>query len=388
MRLLWLASWYPNQVFPFNGDFVKRHACAASLFNNIDVIHICRDEKGKVTKTIKEEFAAGENLTEKIIYYHSVTTGINFIDRVFSSLVYRKLFKKAITQYIIENGKPDLVHVQVTMNAGLLALWIKKEFGIDYVVTEHWSGLLPEAQDNFYKQSAAVKILWKKIADNAKSLSVVSRYLGDTINEKIINKEYVVIPNVVNTAIFKPVPKSDNNLTTFIHISRLDYQKNPEAIFKAFHLLKQMNEDFRLIIFSNETEIIKRLSKQYRLENKIEHYSEVGQEQLVKKMQQADALILFSRYETFGCVVAEANACGLPVIVSDIPTMHELVDDKVNGIFASNENAEDLAQKLLWYLQNKNAFATSEIADETNARYSYTKVGKQFNDWYHHVLAK
>lgn len=387
MRVLWLASWYPNKLSPLNGDFVQRHAHAASLFNTIDVIHICRDEKGAVTKKIKQESKITGNLSERIIYYHSLYTGIKFIDRFFSTVRYRKVFKEVIKNYITENGKPDLVHVHVAMNAGLIALWIKKEFGINYVLTEHWSGLLPEAENSYYNQSAAFKILWKKIADNAMSLSVVSRYLGATIKKEIINKEYVVIPNVVNTGLFKIVSKSVKDTTIFIHISRLDHQKNPEAIFKAFHLLKRTNENFRLIIFSNETEIIKQLSKQHDLENKIEHYAEVGQEDLVKKMQLADALVLFSRYETFGCVVAEANACGLPVIVSDIPTMHELVKENVNGIFATNENAEDLAQKLLWFMQNKKAFVTSEIAAVTNAQYNYNRVGQLFNSWYREAIS-
>lgn len=386
MRVLWLTSWYPNKLFPLNGDFVQRHAQAVSLFNTVDVIHICRDGKGAVTKTIKQESNACGNLSEQIIYYHSFTAGIKVIDRIFSTIQYRKVFKRVIKKYIAENGKPDLVHVHVAMNAGILALWIKKEFGIDYVLTEHWSGLLAEAENSYYDQSTAFKILWKKIAGNAKGLSVVSRYLGDTIKKNILNKNYTVIPNVVNTDIFKPVTKSPADLTTFIHISRLDYQKNPEAFFNAFHLLQQKADNFRLIIFSNETTIIKQLSNQYNLENKIEHYTEVSQDELVKKMQMADALVLFSRYETFGCVVAEANACGLPVIVSDIPTMHELVQEKVNGVFAANENAEDLAKKLLWFIQNKNAFVPAEIAAATNAQYNYRQVGQQFNDWYQRVL--
>lgn len=386
MRVLWLASWYPNQLFPLNGDFVQRHAHAASLFNTIDVIHLCRDEKGVVTRSVKQDLTRRGNLTERIIYYHSFTTGIKFIDRIFSTIRYRKVYKEAISYYISENGKPDLIHVHVAMNAGLMALWIKKEWGIDYVLTEHWSGLLPEAENSFYTRSATFKRLWKKVVQQAKGLSAVSRYLGNTIKENIIKKEYVVIPNVVNTALFKPAAKTDNNLTTFIHISRLDYQKNPEAIFKAFYLLKKKNQNFRLTIFSNETKRIKQLSSQYDLDNNIEHYVEVRQEDLVNKMQQSDALVLFSRYETFGCVVAEANACGLPVIVSDIPTMHELVQDKVNGIFASNEKAEDLAEKLLWFIQNKNAFAGNEIASAANAQYNYQRVGQLFNSWYKEVL--
>ena len=39
---------------------------------------------------------------------------------------------------------PDVVQLNVIQKQGLLALWLKKRYGIPYVIMEHWSGYLPE----------------------------------------------------------------------------------------------------------------------------------------------------------------------------------------------------------------------------------------------------
>ena len=43
MKVLWLTSWYPNKVNETNGDFVQRHAQAASFYCKVDVIHVEKD---------------------------------------------------------------------------------------------------------------------------------------------------------------------------------------------------------------------------------------------------------------------------------------------------------------------------------------------------------
>lgn len=388
MKVLWLVSWYPNQLNPLNGDFVQRHAEAVSQFHTVDIIHLCRDENAVVTKNKHTAYFKKENSTEKIIYYHSLKTGIRIADRFFSSLLYRKLYKRAIKEYISSYGLPALVHVHVTMNAGLIALWMKKKYGVKYVVTEHASQLLPEATNNFYQQPVFYRRAWKKVMRYADGLSVVSKYLGDTIAKNILDKAYRVIPNVVNTTIFKLVEKRGRDKIRFIYIARIDYQKNPEAVFKAFSLLKNVNSSFELITVTDETEKIHQLIQAFQLEEHVVNCTEIPQAELVKLIQQSDALILYSRYETFGCVVAEANACGVPVIVSDIPTLHELVAEKENGLFAASENAEALAQKLQWFMENKNSFNPQQIANHAYARYNYKIIGEEFSNWYNDIMNK
>lgn len=387
MKVLWLASWYPNELSPLNGDFIQRHAEACSLYNDITVINITRDKEKKVTASVKQIKTGNGQLKEVIIYYHTADFLFKQVSSFISTIKYRNLYKKAIAEYIKENGIPNLVHLHVTMNAGIMALWIKKKYKIPYVITEHWSGLLKEAGNNFYSKTKWFKSLWKKIISNAASVSVVSDYLKESVEAIIPGTDAIVIPNVVNTNLFMPA----NNVRlgkelTFIHITRMGYQKNPEAVWKAFHLVKQKNPSFKLIVYTNETGEARKLNQQYTLSGNVVIKKEVSQPELVSDIQSADALILFSRYETFGCVVAEANACGIPVIVSDIPIMHELVREGENGLFAINENAQSLANKILEFIENHDQFDKQQIAEDASAKFNYRKVGEQFNRWYGQIV--
>src|SRR5215831_6236586 len=118
--ILWLPSWYPNKLTPFDGDFIQRHARAAALYNNIHVIYSVPDE-GKFADNIKESLNTDGRLTEHIIYFKKSR---GFFGRVGAFLKWNKLLKETIKRYIQENGKPHIVHVHVPMKAGLIARWI------------------------------------------------------------------------------------------------------------------------------------------------------------------------------------------------------------------------------------------------------------------------
>src|SRR5690242_12927885 len=106
-KILWLCSWYPGKTEPFNGDFIQRHAQAASLYNDIYVIHVAGDTSGLIKETITE-IKEENGLTECIVYFKkSVTTW----GRLRGHYKLMSLYKKAIRDYLKKNGKPDLVHV-------------------------------------------------------------------------------------------------------------------------------------------------------------------------------------------------------------------------------------------------------------------------------------
>jgi glycosyltransferase involved in cell wall biosynthesis len=96
---------------------------------------------------------------------------------------------------------------------------------------------------------------------------------------------------------------------------------------------------------------------------------------------------LYSSYETFGCVIIEANACGIPVIVSDIPVFHETVTEGINGTFAKKNNPQALAEKMIEVINARASFNSNSIAG-TSSKYSYEKIGRQFSDWYNEILSK
>jgi glycosyltransferase involved in cell wall biosynthesis len=66
-------------------------------------------------------------------------------------------------------------------------------------------------------------------------------------------------------------------------------------------------------------------------------------------MSAAEFLIMPSIwYETFGMVIAEAFASGLPIIASNLGAMAEIVDDGVTGLLFEAGNAEELGEKVEW----------------------------------------
>ncbi len=385
MKVLWLTSWYPNRCSPFNGDFIKRHAEAVSLFEEVNVIYITRDPTGDVTKDVLVEETVQDKLAETRIYYYSPVYPF-FFDKLLSQRKYRKLYKQAVRNYISKHGRPDLVHVHVAMKAGSIALWMKRTMGIPFVVSEHWSGFLVEAKEKFDHLPLYFRSQWGKIMKKADGCRTVSQYLGKAVENTFPFVNTVVIPNVVNTDIFYPAEIMKKGLK-FIHISGLDDLKNPKEILEAFKIVSGKYPEAELEIFGSVRSEIVRFSVSLQLGGKVRFHEEVPQPQLAGELRQSLALILYSSYETFGCVLIEANACGVPVLVSDIPVFHENVEEPINGYFVKPHNPAALADKMIWIIENRSLIDSGAVSRMTGSKFSYNVVGKQFSNWYKEIVA-
>ena len=387
MKVLWLVSWYPNNLSPFNGDFIKRHAEAVSLYEEVQVIYVVRDERRELANDIiKEELVHG-NLGESIVYYATSSMRIPFVGKFLSAQKYKAVNRNVINEYIRKKGVPDLVHVHVGMKAGIIAREIRKKYGTAYVVSEHWTGFLAEAKDQFSALPWYLRRMWRKVMKHAKGYSAVSVYLGRALERTFGTISPRIIPNVVNTSVFFPSGDSAEG-NTFIHISNLEDFKNPQQILRAFKIVFESYPTAELKIFGSTRAAIVQLAKDLGIESRVFFHAEVPQQVLAEQIRKSVALVLYSHYETFGCVVAEANACGVPVIVSDIPVFHETVREGVNGYFAMPNDADALATTMKTILKNRSLFNSHSIALTSVSKYNYEVVGKQFSDWYREVTQK
>jgi glycosyltransferase involved in cell wall biosynthesis len=388
-NLLWLVTWYPNKLAPFDGDFIQRHARAVSLINRVVVVFIKKDEKGITTKNVKEEITETGNLTEVIVYYHPLKTGIKLLDRLLSRKKYNSTFRKTISKVTRQQGVPDLIHVHVILKVIRHALWLKKKYSIPLLISEHWTGYLPEAKPNVDGRNIIYKKLLQKMFNKADAVTVVSNVLGKAIKSRFKIEKYHVIPNVVDTDVFFPIEKNAGSpVTKFIHISLLNSQKNFQGIIEAFSIVKKRGHQFQLTVVGPGNIRAKQSAAENNLQEQIIFKQEVPQNILAKDMQEADALILYSRYETFGCVVIEANACGVPAILSDLPVFHEYVIENKTGVYAKSNDPASLAETIANFIQRKNSFSQTEIADYTKSKFGYEVIAKQFNELYKTVVNK
>ena len=379
-KILWLPGWYPNRMDKFDGDFIQRHARAVSGFCNIHLVYVVKKDGSNSSTEVTVD--RSPNLTEQIIYYKPVRTGIRSLDRFLSHWKYLSLHRKAIKEYIRKEGEPHCVHVHVALKTGLVAQWIKLKWNIPFIITEHWTGYLPEADDRLeYRSAIQLRQLVSSFRE-ASAVTVVSDHLGKAIQKHFSFVEYKVIPNVVDVSVFYPTSSKPTDPLRLIHVSNMTYQKNPEAIMQALAILKRSGIPFQLECYGVIKPEIVSLTATLGLNEQVIFKGEVTQPILAEAMRNAHALILYSRFETFGCVIIEANACGVPVILSDIAAFHELVSAGTNGIFVKADDPIALADAFIAFEKNRNQFDGEQIARLAKASYSYQVVGEQFYSLY------
>jgi glycosyltransferase involved in cell wall biosynthesis len=166
----------------------------------------------------------------------------------------------------------------------------------------------------------------------------------------------------------------------------MSYQKNTEAILKALLLLKNGNP-FKMYLYGTADDTLARMIDNLGLIDQVIIKGEVPQAELANAIRQSDALVLYSRFETFGCVLIEANACGVPAIVSDIEVFHELIEEGVNGVFVKKDDPAALAEKMRLFINRKISFDKNAMARTAAARYNFNEVGQRFLELYNKVAA-
>lgn len=167
-------------------------------------------------------------------------------------------------------------------------------------------------------------------------------------------------------AIVNPAPKVTpkrkvtfrNSAKKLLYAGQVRWWKGLDILIRAFILLKRA--DIHLDIagsydenskyFANIKETIIRNG----IEQQISFHGILDKYDLARLYSEADIFILPSRYETYGIVLLEAMAFGLPVIASTIPSAIKIVKENVNGIFYETENPESLANALLMLISDRN----------------------------------
>ncbi|HEX5837968.1 MAG TPA: glycosyltransferase family 4 protein, partial [Anaerolineales bacterium] len=93
----------------------------------------------------------------------------------------------------------------------------------------------------------------------------------------------------------------------------------------------------------------------------------VGQKDLPRWYHMADLYISPSHVDGSSVTLMEALACGLPCLVSDIPGNREWIEDGVNGWLFRDGDVNDLAEKILYAIKNRDTFETIRKAARRTA---------------------
>jgi glycosyltransferase involved in cell wall biosynthesis len=196
------------------------------------------------------------------------------------------------------------------------------------------------------------------------------------------------ISNVVDAKVFKlKSDKSNNNRSNFIHISTaIDKHKNVSGMIRVFSELYKTRTDFHLHFVSDEDiESLKILVNELKLDSVVTFYPTMSTDEIAKMITTSDALVLFSNYENFPCVIVESFMCGIPVISTNVNGIPEHVNSS-NGILVNRGDEKELLQALNDFLDEKFTFNSIELRNYALKHFSYEEVSLKFNEVYEQVM--
>ncbi len=325
LHILFLNSWYPSRVFPQNGDFIQRHAEAVALKHQITALHAVTDPS--VSKT---------EITDHQI--NEVRTLIAYIKPRRQGLMKLVHFMKAYFCLLKKVEPFDLIHVNRIYPAGLIGLFIKYKYKKPLLLTEHFTGYLSDRADSL---SRIEKKLAAFIFSKADHICTVSENLKRSMQQLGFKNTYSVVPNVVDTGLFKPGSKK-SEVFHILHVSSmLDQHKNVSGILRVIKRLEKEKVKFRFVMVGERSSQYVPLIKELGIpKEKIVLKEQIPHNEIPAYMQAADLFVLFSNYENLPCVILEAFSCGVPVISTDTGGIAEFFPEEFGELIpVKNEEA-------------------------------------------------
>lgn len=168
------------------------------------------------------------------------------------------------------------------------------------------------------------------------------------------------------------------------HVGRFNPQKNHEFIIEIFNLLSKKNSHTKLILVGtgDGEETIKSKVKQYGLDEKVLF---LGNRCDVNRVLQAMDVFLFpSIYEGLPLSIVEAQASGLPCVISDNVPIECKVTDLVE-VMKLNDDLEKWVQLLI---SKENQPRTNTLKDIQTSGFDVTENVAQLESFYINALGK
>ena len=315
MRILHVASWHPNRVHPQLGNFVRRHISSVSKSLDCSTLHVWPDPELRLFQGRPAESLNTEEGVREIVRYVP-----NFPPRKYRiERYYTHLYKQLKRQ----DYRPDIVHLHIAAEAAAPACRMAEAWGVPLVVSENWTAYHAEHGRSFRpKEERAVKRALQAAAVHLP----VSKHLGRAMARYAPDVRQVVIPNVVDAAFTPPAtPRSEEGPLRLLHVSSLiDNHKDISGMLHALSTAVEQGADLTMDCWGGageggaEVPRYEALVGQLGLGGRVTFCGPASQEQVVAAMQEADAFVLFSRYENLPCVLLEAWMTGLPTLATDV----------------------------------------------------------------------
>jgi len=283
--------------------------------------------------------------------------------------------------YCAKFGKPDVIHAHCLLRAGVLAAAIAKKHNIPYLVTEHSSSWHKHAVSDFELRPARLA------AKHAFAVISVSNALLVHMKQDMQLGRTQVLPNAVDSLFFagQLSERPNTGKLTFINVALLNPGKRHDILIDAFfHAFGRDTQHALYIVGDGPLRLAleQRIAK-YGMADSIRLVGMQNKSRVAQLLEASDCFVLTSDHETFGVVVTEALAKGLPVISTMCGGTDDIVEPG-NGILTEAGNAAAVADALTQMCERiaTGWYDRKSIRDNCIAKYSQASVCNELTKSY------
>lgn len=284
----------------------------------------------------------------------------------------------AVGDYIRRYGRPDLLHAHQAQWAGVAACLASRWFGIPYLVTEHshylLTGELPRS---------VLPMIITAYAHAARVIAV-SHVLADVIASFGIIDTLQIIPNGVDENFFTlPTAPPRHDYFQFISIGRLVTEKRFDLLLRAFARLIRHVPYARLLIVGDGPEYANLLALRDELSLSVTFTGSLHAQAVRDALQSSDALVSCSDVETFGIVLLEAMACGVPVIATRSGGPKDIVTEQ-SGLLVPPQDVTALADAMRQMCYTR--YTREAVRQYAVERFGYAQIAARILHLYEEVM--
>jgi glycosyltransferase involved in cell wall biosynthesis len=382
MHILFIPKWYPDHRDPQLGDFLRKQAIAVSGHARVSVLHVAPDHNLKGTPI--QRVVEADGIWELHCHYPVAKTGPALLRKLLNLPVYWRTAMNGFARVVRERGMPDLGHVHILVRPAVLALALKRRYGMPYIISEQSSEYL---DGTFAAKGAAHLRFCRHLFAQAAAITAVSAWLGDRLVELGLTRSYTAVPNVI-PGLDRALPPAGDPRHFTVVADLVDKTKNVSGVLRALAMARKQQPALRLTVIGDgpDRSMLEDLMHRLGLTDAVEFRGRLANHQVLDHVATTGCVIINSNVETFSVVTGEALALGKPVIATRCGGPIAFVTPE-NGLLINTRDDAALCAALLSMSAAGERYSPARIRASVNERFSYDAVGRAFMNVYSRATA-
>lgn len=268
-------------------------------------------------------------------------------ERTFKKIGYLRSMKTI--KQMIKDIKPDIVHAHFASSYGLLGSLVNFK---PYIISV-WGTDIYE----FPKLNVINKHILKYNLKKADIVLSTSKAMAEETS-LYTDKDIHITPFGVDVNFFKPIEKKYIKDSIVIGtIKTLEDKYGIDYLIKAFKYVKDNfpDKELKLIIGGDgsKKEYLQNLSKELGIDEDVEFIGYVNQSDIVEVFNRFDIAVFPSLKESFGVAAVEAEACGIPVVATNVGGLPEATKSGKSAILVNSGNTEELGEAIIELIKDE-----------------------------------